>query len=76
MLKRSLMQRQSMMSVPTSRLYTLPRQMMPLIRRWKWQKLIAKKPKKKATKRNLRPRTKMKRTRVLKSMLVLAMRSC
>ena len=73
------MQRQVMMSVPTSRLSPLARPRMPLIRRWKSQKLKAKKPKKRATKRNLRPKTKMlrlKRTRVLKSMQVLAMRSC
>ena len=76
MLKRALMQRQVMMSVPTSRLSPLQRLMMPLIRRS--QKLKAKKPKKRAMKRNLRARMKMlrmKRKKVLKSMLVLAMRS-
>ena len=76
MLKRTLMQRQVMMSVPTSRLSPLPRQMMPLIRRS--QKLKAKKLKKKEKKRKVRARMKMlrmKKKKVLKSMLVLAMRS-
>ena len=78
LLKRTLMQRQVMISVLTSRLSQRARPRMPLMRRRRSQKLRVKKPKKRVTKRKVRPRTKRKKLKkmiVLKSMLVRASRS-